>query len=563
MFVNDYKRLVGRKIAQILRVCCNIFPSFPVIGEKDKKMDTKRIFSALLSAGLLFTTAFAQNYQVMEKQYFPSAPITGLIVDGAFSVEFTTGDNPSITVIGDVDVTPKVKVEEIISKNDETVFIKVSSDDGKNTEKCKLIIESGEGENLEQINLSGVVSFETKNPIEADEFLINTGGATSATIDGVFRAVVVESTGASDVHISGTAHSIVVEASGVSKVDISKLEYRSAEINASGVSHVSVKSEADNKFTNSDISSIKVDSGSDDQNVSRTIVEGSVIVKTAEGSDSTVIQFLDNKMIISNADGNTETISIGPCDIRIKQNKAVKIWNKRKDKFDGHWGGIELGINGYNTPDFNMDFPQGYEYMDLNIPKSTAFYLNLLEYNVALAKNQKWGMLSGLGFEWHNYRFSNDVWLSMENGTLQSYYIGGAPVKKTKLMVCYMTVPVIFEFQTNNKSRLNSFHVGVGVVGGLRIGTHTKVKFENKNSSYYLATPLSLPTDPEGWLTSASKKMKNHNDFYLNPMKLDATVRVGWSCINLFATYSLTKMFRDNRGPELYPWTVGITLLGW
>ena len=524
-------------------------------------MNTTRFFLALLGISLLVTTAFSQNHQVMEKQYFPSAHITGLIVDGVFLVEFTTGDTPSITVIGDVDVTPKIKVAEIISKNDETILVRVSSEDKKNTKKCKLIVESGKDGFLEQINLSGLVSFETKKPIEADELVINVSGASSATINGIFQSVVVESTGASSVHIAGTTHNILVKASGVSEVDISKLEYQEAEINAFGVSHVFVKPEADNTITNNDISLVssspKSEKKQDEQNISRMVVEGNVILKTAEGSDSTVMDFIDNKMVIGDANGNMEVISIGAYELCIKQNKAVKIWNKRKNKFNGHWGGIELGINGYNTPDFNMDYPKEYEYMDLTFPKSMAFYLNLLEFNVVFSKNQKWGMLSGLGFEWHNYRFLQDVWLDIHGGNLQGYYIYGDPVKKTKLMVSYMTVPLIFEFQTNNKCRSNSFHVGLGVVGGLRIGSHTKIKFENKNSSYYLSD------NPNNYLVSGNKKMKKYNDFYLNPVKLDATFRIGWNRINLFTTYSLTNMFRKNRGPELYTWAAGITLLGW
>jgi len=172
-------------------------------------------------------------------------------------------------------------------------------------------------------------------------------------------------------------------------------------------------------------------------------------------------------------------------------------------------------------------------------------------------------MLTGLGFEWHNYRFSNDVWLEMEGGALQYYYIVGTPVKKTKLTVSYMTVPLIFEFQTNSKSRANSFHVGLGVVGGLRIGSHTKVKFENKNAEYSLTNPLIGPLPDTPTYTSSKRKKKNYDDFYLNPLKLDATVRIGWANINLFATYSLFPMFRENRAPELYPWAIGITLLGW
>jgi hypothetical protein len=129
-------------------------------------------------------------------------------------------------------------------------------------------------------------------------------------------------------------------------------------------------------------------------------------------------------------------------------------------------------------------------------------------------------------------------------------------------MVSYMTVPLIFEFQTNNKSRVNSFHIGLGVVGGLRIGTHTKVKFESKHASYQLID-ANDPSQISPTFVSGQQKMKEHSDFYLNPVKLDATARIGWGWINLFATYSLTPMFRENRAPELYPWSVGITLLGW
>ena len=43
---------------------------------------------------------------------------------------------------------------------------------------------------------------------------------------------------------------------------------------------------------------------------------------------------------------------------------------------------------------------------------------------------------------------------------------------------------------------------------------------------------------------------------------MSATVRGGVGWFNLFATYSLTPLFESGRGPELYPFTVGVTLLG-
>ena len=63
--------------------------------------------------------------------------------------------------------------------------------------------------------------------------------------------------------------------------------------------------------------------------------------------------------------------------------------------------------------------------------------------------------------------------------------------------------------------------------------------------------------------SSSRNIVKNHNSFYLQPFKFDATVRFGYGIINLFATYSLNTMFQSGRGPELYPVTAGITLVGW
>jgi hypothetical protein len=49
----------------------------------------------------------------------------------------------------------------------------------------------------------------------------------------------------------------------------------------------------------------------------------------------------------------------------------------------------------------------------------------------------------------------------------------------------------------------------------------------------------------------------------MQPFRWDAYAGIGWGIINLYATYSLNPLFRENRGPELYPFSVGITLVNW
>lgn len=243
------------------------------------------------------------------------------------------------------------------------------------------------------------------------------------------------------------------------------------------------------------------------------------------------------------------------------------VYRKKKNpKFNGHWGGFDLGINGYLTSDQRMDYSNidgmNYNYLDLNMSKSIKVGINFFEQNLSLSKNQKWGLVTGLGWEINNYRFADKVSLLSDSSVIKGYYNDGVTVSKSKLVVNYLEVPLLLEFQTNKYRKSNSFHFTAGVVLGLRVTSHTKRVFEELNKEYYLTDPATgqqvLQTVSPG-----KKKAKTWDDFHLNPLKADATLRVGWGWINLFGTYSLTTLFKENKGPELYPFSIGLTLTSW
>ena len=94
----------------------------------------------------------------------------------------------------------------------------------------------------------------------------------------------------------------------------------------------------------------------------------------------------------------------------------------------------------------------------------------------------------------------------------------------------------MLEYQTNPNNNINSFHIAVGMTLGWRIGTHTKVVYDND-------------------------KHKVRDSFDLNPFKYDATVRIGWGVVNLYGTYALNTLFKNDKGPEMYPVTMGLTLI--
>lgn len=239
-------------------------------------------------------------------------------------------------------------------------------------------------------------------------------------------------------------------------------------------------------------------------------------------------------------------------------------WGCKKQRFNGHWAGVDFGWNGYVNSDFTMDLPAGYEFLGLNDARSLMVNLNPFELNVNIARN-KFGFTTGLGFQLNNYFFTDDYALYEGFDSLTAFRIYDeqgthVTMKRNKLYVSYLTLPLLFEVQTNPKCRVNSFHFTFGVIGGLRLQSYQKEILTSYDRTLYLQNENGQRVAS----FEADKPVNRfHGPFYLNPFKADATVRIGWSYLNLFATYSLTPMYKKDKGPELYPWTVGITLVGW
>ena len=96
----------------------------------------------------------------------------------------------------------------------------------------------------------------------------------------------------------------------------------------------------------------------------------------------------------------------------------------------------------------------------------------------------------------------------------------------------------MLEFQIPVNGLNKRIYLSAGVIGGLKLGSHTKVKINGNKS-------------------------KNHDDFNINPFRYGTTARIGYKGINLFGTYYYSSFFKDGRGPQMYPFTIGIGLMNW
>jgi len=253
-------------------------------------------------------------------------------------------------------------------------------------------------------------------------------------------------------------------------------------------------------------------------------------------NDDSVTVILNDKRIVVVTDDSVR-VNIGQRDYVISDD-GVKIHkHDHKPKFNGHWAGFGLSVNGLLDQDHMIDYPDGAPYLDLNYNRSTGVNLNFFEQNVNLY-NQNLGLVTGLGVTWNNYRFADNVILT-DDGELSGRFdeTPGYSYQKSKLMVASLRIPLMLEYQTNSKMKSNSFHVGAGALGQVRMWSHTKNEINDS-------------------------KTKSKGDFYINPFIVQGIGTIGWGIINLYGTYSFSEMFRHDKGPVAYPFEVGITLIG-
>ena len=207
----------------------------------------------------------------------------------------------------------------------------------------------------------------------------------------------------------------------------------------------------------------------------------------------------------------------------------------KSSRFDGHLAALEIGMNTYLNSDFETELPDAYSFLDLNTSNSWGVNISFAEVNFALLNNYI-GITTGLKFQFNNYRFDQNITLIEGNDEISYVQETTHEFSKTKLTSTYLLVPVMLEFHIPTEQN-NKLHIAVGAEAGIKTGAHTKTVYEEKGDK---------------------TKDKNKDDFYLSPFRYNAIAKVGYGDVSVFANYGLTTLFEDGKGPELYPFLIGL-----
>ena len=204
-------------------------------------------------------------------------------------------------------------------------------------------------------------------------------------------------------------------------------------------------------------------------------------------------------------------------------------WKKQKDperkrRREPHWSGIGFSFANFT----NLDSP------NLDFQSSYSINWNILSASTTVGNH--WLLVSGVGIDWSRYHFKGDFGLQ-EVKNITKF----VPAKKdisyrdSKLLAYHLTIPLLLEYQEKD------FFVNAGPV--VYFNCYSKSQVEERRDR-----------------GDGVDKIRLGKGLNILPVNVRLMAQIGIGDWGLFGYYSPFSMFAENKGPEIYPWGVGIML---
>jgi len=142
----------------------------------------------------------------------------------------------------------------------------------------------------------------------------------------------------------------------------------------------------------------------------------------------------------------------------------------------------------------------------------------------------------GAGVSWHNLYSNTRIYDIKADTIIFTPIPDSIDYKKSKIGVTYLDIPLELRLKTNNKIRAS-----IGVKISYVIDAKTKYKGD-KLSGYQVI--------------QKEKQISNIDKFQFGPV-----VRFGYDWFHIVGYFSVTKLFEKERGPDVYPISLGITFM--
>jgi hypothetical protein len=477
---------------------------------------TKTLFLAIVT-GFTYFTAFAQQIRSV-------GDFTGIKSGDSFTISISQGEANSVKINASEGALSQVKTEV------KDGILNISTEGNlKGNDEITIAISI---KSLSSVDISGTAEVKSENQLICEKLIIITNGAGDIQLDVKANEIKTDISGAGDVSLKGTTQILDATVSGAGDLKASNLDATKITAKVSGAGDAKVNAI---QSLNADVSgagSIIYKGNPIDRTVNISGA-GSVRESKTGNGDETASDTTKFKL------GNKKYMIIGEGDEEFDHKKrftkkdSIKKYN---EDFE-HWNGIEIGVNGLMDYKNNINLPAGSNFLELDYAKSLQFGLNLFEKDFHIYKNYV-NIVTGLGFDFNHYAFQNNITLNGDTTYLSAITDSTIDYKKNKLNVTYIKIPLMLEFNTSKNPNKN-LHIAVGAEFAYRIHAVTKQKYEANDKHI---------------------KIKQRDDFNLEPFRYSAVARIGYNNVTIFANYGLNRLFKKDKGPQVYPFTIGVTL---
>lgn len=166
-------------------------------------------------------------------------------------------------------------------------------------------------------------------------------------------------------------------------------------------------------------------------------------------------------------------------------------------------------------------------------------------YDIPVANSKNISIAPGIGITNTNVfttaRLGFDTLNNIVSTTLTAFD-ESITVNKNKISTTHLNIPLELRLRTNPNKSNKTWKLGLG----LRLGYLLEAKNKYKGSDIINNTSREI-------------FFKEKDLFNFNRLKYSGTVRIGYGSFNIFGEYSLATLLQTDRGPKIYPFSVGIT----
>lgn len=179
------------------------------------------------------------------------------------------------------------------------------------------------------------------------------------------------------------------------------------------------------------------------------------------------------------------------------------------------------------------------------LPRSLNIYVLM---NFPFKTNPHWSVAIGPGIATDNIYFDRTT-IGIKDNTPSIVFDNVSDTshfKKYKLGTAFLEAPVELRYRFNPSEDSKTVKIAAGVKVGTLLSAKVKGA-ELQNSSNQLLNAYTL---------------KEKSKRFFNKQRLSVMGRVGYGPFSVFASYSVTPVFKEGLGPVVRPLTIGLTVSG-